>query len=72
VFEKACSNFSGNERSENYIELVGICFPHNVPWGATCNPLGFFSRKIWEPSLTSTVNGAIRIYPERKKRYSGK
>jgi hypothetical protein len=27
---------------------------------------------MWERSLTSTVKGSIRIYPERKKRYSGR
>jgi hypothetical protein len=31
-----------------------------------------FFREIWEPFLTSTVKGSIRIYPEWEKRYSGK
>jgi hypothetical protein len=34
--------------------------------------LGFFSLEIWDPSLTSTVKVSDTIYPEWKKRYSGK
>jgi hypothetical protein len=49
-------------------------FPHTAPWGATSrwnsisrNPTWIFSREIWQPSLTSMVNGFIRIYPAWKK-----
>jgi hypothetical protein len=63
-----------NKKLENYAEIVEQLLSSYCALGCTisCNLTWIFSRKIWEPSLTSTVEGAVRLYPEWKERYNGK
>jgi hypothetical protein len=74
AFENVCSNFLGNKKSENYVEIVEELLSSYCALGSNMSlKLHFpqshlhFAWEMWEPSLMSTVKGSIRIYPEWKK-----
>jgi hypothetical protein len=62
------------KKSGNYAEIVkellssycALRCNMSLKYDFLLSHLDFF-RDIWEPSLTSTVKGSIRIYPEWKK-----
>jgi hypothetical protein len=69
--ENVCSKCLGNKKIRKlcrncggatfHIPRLGVQHVVESPFPAI--PLGFFSREIWEPSLTSTLKSSIRIYP---------
>jgi hypothetical protein len=74
AFENVCSNFVGNRKSENYIEIVEELLSSYCVLG--CNmqvKLHFlqshldFSPGIWEPSQMSKVKAFIRMYLKWKR-----
>jgi hypothetical protein len=72
AFENVCSSFLGNKKfrkldinrggAASLIQCLGVQNVVDIPFPVI--PIGFFSREIWDPSLTSRVKVSIRIYPE--------
>jgi hypothetical protein len=71
--ENIWSNFLGNKKSENYVAIVKEllcsccalrCNMLKLHTHFLLSHLDFIPQEMWELSLTCTVKGSIRIYPE--------